>query len=161
MLNNVILYCQIIQSINELKDAFSSLQINKSPGYDGTSVNVVKHCFGFLRKPLLHIFNLSIQKGVFPDELKIAEVTPVYKNDDETNLENYRSVSVLPCFSKILERIVYNRLYEHLNPNHMLYFGFQKGHSTEHAILQLVDQISNSFEKNLFTLGVFIDHSKA
>ena len=58
----------------------------------------------------------------------------------------------------------FNRLYEHLNSNNIIHkkqFGFQKGHSTEHAILQLVDQISNSFEKNLFTLGVFIDLSKA
>ena len=96
---------------------------------------------------------------VFPDELKIARVTPVYKNNDETNLGNYR-----PCFSKILERIIYNRPYDHLNSDNILYkkqFGFQKGHSAEHAILQLVDQISNSFEKNLFTLADFIDLSRA
>ena len=63
-------------SISELKDAFFSLQANKRPGYDGISFNVVKHCFGSLHKPLLHIFNLSIQKGIFPDELKIAKITP-------------------------------------------------------------------------------------
>ena len=76
---------------------------------------------------------------------------PVYKTNDETNLGNYRSISVLPCISKILEKIVYNRLYEHLNSNNILYkkqFSFQKSHSTEHAMLQLVDQISSSFEKN-------------
>ena len=63
-----------------------------------------------------------------------------------------------------MEIIVYNRLYEHLNSNNILYkkqFGFQKRHPTEHAILQLVDQISNSFEKNLFPLGLFIDLCKA
>ena len=63
-----------------------------------------------------------------------------------------------------MEIIVYNRLYEHLNSNNILYkkqFGFQKRRPTEHAILQLVDQISNSFEKNLFTLGLFIDLCKA
>ena len=63
-----------------------------------------------------------------------------------------------------MERIAYNRGYEHLNSNNILkkkQFGFQKGNSTEHAILQLVDQISNSFEKKLFTLGVFIDLSNA
>ena len=63
-----------------------------------------------------------------------------------------------------MERIVCNQLYKHLNCNNILYkkqFHFQKGHSTELAILQLVDQISNRFEKNLFTLGVFIDLSKA
>ena len=63
-----------------------------------------------------------------------------------------------------MERIVYNRLYELLNSNNILYkkqFAFQKGHSTEHAILQLFDQISNSFEKKPFILGVFIDLSRA
>ena len=73
-------------------------------------------------------------------------------------------ILVLPCFSEILERIIYNRLYEHLNSNNILYktrFGFHKGHSTEQAILQLVDQVSNSFEKNLFVLCVFINLSKA
>ena len=90
-------------SINELKDAFFPLQINKSPGYDGISFNVVKHCFVSLHKPLLHIFNLSIQKWVLPDQLKIAKVTPLYKNNDEINLGNYRPISVLLCFSKILE----------------------------------------------------------
>ena len=66
-------------SVNELKDAFFSLKINKSSGYDDISFNVVKKCFGVLYKPLLHIFNLSIQTGIFPDELKIASVTPIFK----------------------------------------------------------------------------------
>ena len=70
-------------SIRELKDAFFSLQANKRPGCDGISFTVVKHCFGSLHKLLLHIFNLSIQKGIFPDELKIAKVTPAYKNNDK------------------------------------------------------------------------------
>ena len=70
---------------------------------------------------LLHNFNLSMQKGFFPDELKVAKVTPVYKKNDETNLGNYKPISVLPCFSKILERIIYNRLYKHLNSDNILY----------------------------------------
>ena len=97
-------------SINELKDAFFSLGINKSPGFDGISSMVLKNCFGALHKPLLHIFNLSQVKGNFPDDLKIVCVTPVFKGGDEKDLGNYRPISVLHCFSKILERIMYNRL---------------------------------------------------
>ena len=63
-------------TVNELKDAFFSLKLNKSPGYDEVSFNVIKKCFGSLHKPLLHIFNVSLQNGTFPDELKIARVTP-------------------------------------------------------------------------------------
>ena len=112
---------------------------------------------------MLHVFNLSIVKGIFPDDLKIARVTPVFKGGDE-DLENYRPISILPCFPKILERIMYNRLYNHLIKNNILYskqFGFQRRHSTEYAIIQLIDQINNSFENNEFTIGVFIDLSKA
>ena len=151
-------------SVNELKVAFFSLDINKSPGFDDISFNVIKKCFSALHKPLLHIFNLSIIKGICPDDLKIARVIPSFKGGDDKELGNYRPISVLPCFSKILERIMYNRLYNHLIKNKLLYpkqFGFQKGHSTEHAIIHLVDQINDNFENNKFTLGVFIDLSKA
>ena len=151
-------------SMNELKDAFFSLNINKSPGYDDISFNVVKKCFNSLCEPLKYLFNLSIEKGIFPDDLKIAKVTPIYKADDKSDLSNFRPISVLSCFSKILERIMYNRLYQYLTENKILYpkqFGFQTAHSTEHAIVQLVDQILESFEYNKYTLGVFIDLSKA
>ena len=151
-------------SINELKDAFFSLKINKSPGHDGVSFNVIKKCFGELCEPLKYLFNLSIVKGIFPDDLKIAKVTPIYKADNSSNISNYRPISVLPCFSKMLERIMYNRLQKYLKHQNILYnkqFGFRTGHFTEHAIAQLVDQIYKAFEKNEYTLGVFIDLSKA
>ena len=70
----------------------------------------LKNCFGALHKPLLHVFNLSIVKEIFPDDLKIARVAPVFKGGHEKDLGNCRPISVLPCFSKILERIMYNKL---------------------------------------------------
>ena len=85
-------------SVNELKDAFFSLKINKSTGYDDISFNVVKKCFGVLHKPLLHIFNLSLQTGIFPDKLKITRVTPLLKGGENYKLGNYRPISVLACF---------------------------------------------------------------
>ena len=107
---------------------------------------------------------LSFEKARFPDSLKIAKVTPVYKSGDSSSLSNYRPVSVLPCFSKMLERIMYTRLYNHLQENKILYskqFGFQRGHSTDYAIIELVEQIYQNFEENKCTLGVFIDLEKA
>ena len=79
-------------------------------------------------------------------------------------IDNYRPISVLPCFSKILERIIYNRLYSFFSENNVLHkkqFGFQKQHSTDHAIVYLVNQILKSFENKCYTLGVFIDLKKA
>ena len=116
-------------SINELKEAFYSLKINKSAGHDDIDFHVVKQCFGELSRPLKYLFDLSLQKGIFPNKMKIAKVTPIYKSGDTESLGNYRPISVLPCFSKILERIMYNRLYKFLTENNILYekqFGFIK-----------------------------------
>ena len=102
--------------------------------------------------------------GVFPDELKIARVTRIFKKGNNTLVTNYRPISVLPCFSKLLERIMYNRLYKFLVENNILYekqFGFQNAHSTEHAILQLVNQITEAFSQGKYTLGIFLNLSKA
>ena len=96
--------------------------------------------------------------------MKIAKVIPLFKNSDPENITNYHPISVLPCFSKVLERIRYNRLYKYLCEEKLLcskQFGFQKGHSTDHAIVHLVDQIYESFENDNYTLGVFMDLSKA
>ena len=103
--------------------------------------------------------------GICRDKLKISSVTPLFKKESHSELGNYRPISLLPCFFfLILEKIMYNRLYKHLKEKDILYkkqFGFQQKHSTEHAILQLIDQVNNSFERNQFTLGIFIDLSKA
>ena len=101
---------------------------------------------------------------MFPDKLEIARVSPVYKTGYSRDLTNYRPISVLPCFSKILERKMYNRRFSYVSQDKILYsnqFGFQSGHSTKYAILQLANQIHESFENNLYTLGAFIDLSKA
>ena len=105
--------------------------------------------FGSFYKPLLHIFNLSIQDGIFLDEHEIASVPSIFKGGENCNLRNYRPISVLPRFSKILERIIYNCLYKCLTDNNIQYkkqYGFQTGQSTEHTMIQLVDQINNNFE---------------
>ena len=111
-----------------------------------------------------YIFNLPIEKGIFPDQLKIAKVTPSFKNSDNTLMHNYCPISVLPCFSKTLERVIYDRLYSFFSENNILYkkqFGFQKQHSTDNAIVHLVNEILKSFENNCYTLGIFINLTKA
>ena len=113
---------------------------------------------------LKHILNISLAKGIFPDKLKIARVTPIFKKENNTLVTNYRPISVLPCFSKLLEHVMYSHLYKFLVENNILYqkqFGFQNAHSTEHAILQLVNQITEAFSQGKYTLGIFLDLSKA
>ncbi|XP_065684331.1 uncharacterized protein LOC136096702 [Hydra vulgaris] len=148
----------------ELLDAVSLLKPNKSLGFDDISSNVIIKSIKQITIPLLHIFNLSLKQGVFPDNLKIAKVIPVLKSGDPSDVTNYRPISILSCFSKILERVMYNRLYSFLNVNNILYhkqFGFKSGHSTDHAITHLVHDIFKGFDEDKYTLGVFIDLSKA
>ena len=138
----------------ELKMAFFSLKSNKTPGYDNINVNVVKKIYEELKTSLMRIFNPALSTGIFPDKLKIAKVSPIFKNGEKDHLTNYRPISVLPCFSKVLERIMYDRLYSNLTENKILFkkqFGFRSGHSTDHALLELIDQICECFdERNIF-----------
>ena len=127
-------------------------------------INVVKNFFGELCGTLKYLVDSSLQTGVFPDLMKIAIVSPVFKTGDTADISNYRPISVLPYFSKILERVMYDLLYKYLTDQKILHqqqFGFRKDHSTEDAIAQLVDQIYESFENDKYTVGIFIDLSKA
>ena len=115
-----------------------------------------------MKKPLLKIFNESVNLGIFPEKMKVAKVTPIFKSAKKELITSYRPISVLSCFFKILERIMYNRVYNYLNDNNLLFrkqFGFRKGHSTDDACIKLIDRIYDSFNQNKYTLGVSIDLS--
>ena len=81
---------------------------NKSAGYENIGNFIIKKVKTGILKPLAQIFNLSLSSGVVPEKLKVAKVIPIYKKDDSALFSNYRPVSLLPCFSKILERLVFN-----------------------------------------------------
>ena len=98
-----------------------SVKTNKSTGHDDISYNVVSKCFGELCTPLKHIFDLSFKNGIFPDSLNIAKVTPAYNSGDNSSLSNYRYFSVLPCFPKMFEPIMYTLLYNFLLENKIHY----------------------------------------
>ena len=149
---------------NELINVIKGLKTNSSCGYDEVSPKVVQCCHAPLLDIFVHIFNLSFSKGVFPDDFKIAKVIPLFKGGDSSSFNNYRPISVLSVFSKILERLFYNRLYDYLSKERILYdnqFGFRKSFSTQLALSLLLDKISNAMDNGEFVVGVFLDFSKA
>ena len=97
-------------TIKEVKETFFSLKINKSPGWDKISFNVIKNCFSELNMLLKCLFDMCLESRIFPDKLKIARVIPLYKAGYPANISNYRPISILPCFSKMLVQIKYNHV---------------------------------------------------
>ena len=114
--------------------------------------------------PLSHIISCSLISDIVTSKLKIAKVIPILKNGHREDMYNYRPISILPCFSKILEKIIASRLLSFLLRYNIIYdhqFGSMPGKNTTHAILSLVDYLINSFEDNKLTCGIFLDISKA
>ena len=127
-------------------------------------MSITKLTIDSIAEPLTHIINLSITHRIVPDEMKITRVIPLFKAGEHSLFSNYRSVSVLPSFSKFLERVVYNRLLNYLHRLNILYnnqYGCRKGHSTSLAFIDLYDKISYLFDLCELTIGVFLDLSKA
>ena len=95
---------------NKFMVAFFALKTNKSPGNDTLHVNVVRKLYHELKAPLINIFSLSLKKEIFTEKMKLAKVSPIFKKGDKSIFSSYRPIYILLWFSKILERIMYNRL---------------------------------------------------
>ena len=148
---------------DEVASIIKSLKIS-SAGWDSISACVVKTTYDAFLTPLTHVMNLSVTTGVFPNELKVARVIPIFKSGDATSFSNYRPVSVLPLFSKILESLMFKRLISFVNEYGLLYqhqFGFRTYHSPNLALIYLIDKVSNALEDGDYVLGLFLDFSKA
>ena len=107
---------------------------------------------------------MSFQEGQCPNFLKISSVIPIYKKESKLLVANYRPISLLSNINKILEKLMFNRLYTFLESNKCIYdlqFGFQQKHSTNHALLNMVQQIKETIDKGDIGIGVFVDFQKA
>ena len=147
----------------EIKSTISSMN-NSSSGYDELPASIMKQCIDSYIEPLTLLINKSIQQGVFPVELKIARIIPLYKGENNQLIHNYRPISVLPFFSKIFEKIVYKYVVDFLDDNNIFYqyqFGFRKHHSTSHAIITLVERVTKALDTGKYIVGVFLDLKKA
>jgi hypothetical protein len=148
----------------EFVTIIENLESKASTDIDGISNKVLKFLKYELATPLVHLFNLSLQNGDFPEKLKMARTVPIFKSGDPTLCDNYRPISLLSSISKVLEKAVACRLVNHLKYNNLLnenQFGFQEGFSTMHHLLKLTNYVTNEINKKNYTVGIFLDLKKA
>ena len=153
-------------TVNEINDIITGLNTKKPNGPDLISVNMVKLCGQHLCVPLKIIFDNILETGIFPDQWKEANVTPVHKKNDKQIISNYRPISLLPILAKVFERIIFKNLYNHLVFNNLItknQSGFRPGDSVTNQLLSLVHAIHTAFDdKNCLEVrSVYLDMSKA
>jgi len=137
-------------SPKEIENIIKSLKAKESYRYDGITTKILKISAPFISSPLSYIFNRSMLSGIFPTRLKYATIKPVLKNGDKKNVANYRPISILPSFSKILEKIIYVRLMNHPETNNILaaeQFGFRTSSPTEQASFNFTKNILDELKK--------------
>ena len=126
-------------------------------------MSVIKKVIQPITLPLTAIFNMSFQTGVFPSSMKFKKNIPIFKSGSKAEFNNYRPTSLLTQLSKILEKLYNERLEQFVNKNKVLtnsQYGFRSSMSTSHALIDLVEEIGESMDNKLYTLGVFIDLKK-
>ena len=145
----------------EVEEIISGMQNGKA---SDIPVTVIKRSSKTISRALSNHFNHLMEAGTFPEILKTAKVTPIFKKGSQELLENYRPVSILPIFGKIFEKVIYSRLYNFFSSNGILndnQFGFREGHSTSHALNFSIDHIRQNLKQKRHVLAIFIDLSKA
>ena len=151
-------------NLDEIQEIIKNFDPKTSSGHDGISMKVLKLLKCNFLSALKITINQSFCTGIFPDNLKIAKVLPIFKKDDNTLFDNFRPISILPALSKIFERVAYNQLYDYFIRHKLFYFsqhGFRKLHSTETAALEFIDKITNHLDNGKLPIALFIDLSKA
>ena len=148
----------------EIKRLIEKLPRKTSLGYDRISNIILKEIVDNICSPLASLCNRSLAEGKFPDCMKLAEIVPLHKGGKTTVPNNYRPISLLITISKLLEKIMYKRVYNFLSETNQFYssqYGFRSRHSCDHAINELLCTIIKNLEKQNITITIFLDLSKA
>ena len=147
----------------ELRSKIFLVPHDKSYGLYFSPTKLLTCSSAVIAPVLTEILNTSIRLGTYPSKLKIAKITPAFKNDDDMDANNYRPTSLLSNFNRLFEKIIYNRLTSYIKKHELLYslqYGFRKEHSTQHAILHIVNDVQTNMNQRLLSCGVFIDLKK-
>ena len=153
-----------VVSETEVLRELQKLKNKKSVGIDGISVQTLKSCADILIKPITHLINRSLMEGKVPKAWKVAKIIPLHKKGDKSNPDNYRPISLLPCISKLLERMVQLQLVHYLQTNNILVqaqSGFRANHSTVTALVKVTDEWLIAMDGGKYTGVIYIDLKKA
>lgn len=151
-------------SAETVKRIIISLHSKKSAGWDEIPLNIVKRVANHISDPISTIINQSFIEGIFPHQLKFADVKPLFKKGDKNNPANYRPVAILPAFSKIFEKIAYRQIEHFFEINGIFtnnQFGFRMGQNTISAISSFINQVTQSLDSSECTAAIFCDLAKA
>lgn len=151
-------------STTDLLNIAKNLKNKHSSGEDEIPTSIVKFCMSEIKEVFCHILNNSFKFGIFPSQLKLASIKPIYKKGNIDMLENYRPISMLPSFSKLFEMAMCVQLVEFMNSCQLFnntQHGYLKGRSTQTAIFQFTSKILEFMENKKIALGMFLDLSKA
>ena len=150
-------------SNEEILDTINNLE-SKSTGPQSIPVDLLKLIADLIVLPLCKIINNSFSSGIFPDALKVCKVVPIHKGGSMDELNNFRPISLLSIFDKIIEKLMHKRLYKFLETHNILFenqFGFRKNNSTSLALIQITEKIKETIDNKKFGCGIFIDLRKA
>ena len=146
-------------------DITSKLKNKTSQGHDNISTKLIKQSIEQISTPVTHILNQSMTTSIVPQNMKLAKVMPIFKSGDKHIFNNYRPISILPAFSKILEKMLSIKLISYLETQILVFthqYGFRPKHCTIHPIVHLLNRIATENDKPTkdLTLSVFVDLSK-
>jgi hypothetical protein len=149
---------------HQIEKIIKSLKTKNTGGCDEISTRVLKLSVPYIISPLTYICNAILKSGIFPDKLKYAIIKPLYKKGNTQDVMYYRPMSILTSFSKVIEKLIYVRLFDHVNTNCILVneqYGFQTQSSTEQATFSLINEVLTAMNNNLIIGGIFCDLQKA
>ena len=154
----------IAVSEDEVLYALNSIDPNKSTGSDKIPAKLLKMTAIIIKTPLTKLFNMSLSQGVFPTAWKVANVLPIYKKKgSSSDPHNYRPISLLPCVSKVLEKIIFKNIYQHLIENSLLsdkQSGYRPRHNTQVQLIYLINNIYTSLDQGKDFTAIYLDISK-
>lgn len=161
---NVNFYLPYTTSGSILKLIENEVSVNKSPGFDNIRAKDILCNKNIFSNLLSDLFNQCIRKGVFPDNLKISVIRPLFKKGDASNYCNYRPISILSVVEKVFEKYIVRYLKDYFCSNNIInknQYGFQKGKGTEKLIIEINDYLNIQLNKGYGVLAIFIDFSRA